>query len=240
MSKSWQHFWTIIGVEAAALAPVTPYEAVRRVPVGDIFAMLYCYKLTEPARPHQLVEDRKERGIAKYMADGQASRATPGSFQHPRAVFEGVGYGFLQQDIVAPFQCGDGRKGVMAVGGGDHTNLRHLGIQHLRPVGKSPGGRDGVFLAEAVASVLVRVGYGHKAQSVLMEGCIGAVYVPASLPGAEKDRLVYHRLDRTAGGRALLTRCLCQVFMDSPSGPATISRISSCNRPLVARPVPEW
>ena len=68
--------------------------------------------VAQAARDDDVVEGGEESGIAQDVADLQQPSGALGGLHQPHAVGEAGGHRFLQQDVVAGLQCGDGGCGV--------------------------------------------------------------------------------------------------------------------------------
>ena len=175
---------------ALRVRPVAAHEAVRVVPVHQVFAPVDRHHLAQLARAHQLVDGLEEWRVAQHVADLQHA---PQPFRGQRQVEHVLGRRgdwLFQQDVVAGFEQSERARVVRAVQGGVERHPRQLRSRHqVLPRLELAVERDAVRLGEAVAARLVGVDHRDEAQSPAPLERVPAVHARAAIAGADQHRL---------------------------------------------------
>ena len=152
------------GAGEGLVAPVAAHEAVRHVPVGDIFPVFHGHDLADDAGFQDFMELAPEGCIAQHVADLQHAPGPLGCLHQLDAALQRVGHGFLQQHVVAGLHGGDGRRHVHLVLGGDDGGVAQSGGPSSRSsqVAKAAGVLQIMGVGQPLAADRVRVGHARR------------------------------------------------------------------------------
>ena len=86
---------------AVGAAPVAAHEAMREVPVDEVFVPLERHQVAQSAGDDQVIDGAEERRVPQHVADLEDAAVALGGPHQLDAFLWSHGHGLLQQEVVA-------------------------------------------------------------------------------------------------------------------------------------------
>ena len=144
-------------------APVAAHEAVRLMPVADVFQRLNTDDLTHIAALNRRMDLLKEGRIAQHMANHDGALIFLCRLLDQPDVLKADGNRLFQQQMIALFQRGDRMPDMLAILRADQRDIRQaLPCKHLLAGFKTHLLRHAVSLFDILALLFNRLGDGRN------------------------------------------------------------------------------